>query len=410
MHAQPLALAARTVLSAALLLVSASLAADWPTFLGPNRDGCSPDTGLLKQWPAQGPEQLWKNDKVGEGWSSVAVVGGLVYTTGNEGGNQMLICLDDKTGKEKWRAAQGPAASHGKYPGARATPTVDGDRIYLTGGNGLVTCQSAKDGRVLWKKDMRADLGGKVGGWLYAESVTVLGKLAVVTPGGPHPVVAFDKLTGSKVWESDKPATAGYASLLPVTLDGSTVLVNGTQSGLLVIDAKSGKELYRNPFAENNVANAPTPAFADGRLFWAVGYRKGGICLKVSHAGGKWAFEDAWTTADFACHPGNYVVALGRVFGKGKGGLVCADLKSGQTLWTERGGAGQVTFADGLLYSFADQGGRLTLIDPNAENNRVKGSLQVAGNGNSWAHPVVVNGHLYLRYDTNLYCFDVKAK
>lgn len=396
--------------AASLLLVTGSGAADWPTFLGPNRDGCSPDTGLLKRWPTQGPAQLWKNDKIGEGWSSVAVVGGFVYTTGNEGGSQMLICLDDKTGQEKWRAVQGPAASHNKYPGARATPTVDGDRIYLTGGNGLFTCQSAKDGRILWKKDMRGDLVGKFGGWLYAESVTILGKLAIVTPGGPHPVVAFDKMTGSKVWDSDKPATAGYGSLLPITLNNSTVLVNGTQSGLLVIDAKTGQELYRNPFAENNVANAPTPAFSDGLLFWAVGYRKGGICLKVANAGGKWTFEEAWKTEDFASHPGNYVVAKGRVFGKGKGGLVCADLKTGKTLWTERGGAGQVTFADGLLFSFADQGGRLTLIDPEDPGARVKGSLQVAGAGNSWSHPVVVNGRLYLRYDTNLYCFDVKAK
>lgn len=403
-------LAVLTVAAATLLAASGARAADWPTFLGPNRDGCSPDTGLLKQWPPEGPKQLWKNDRIGEGWSSVAVVNGLVYTTGNESGKQVLICLDDTTGQEKWRTVQGPAASHGKYPGARATPTVDGDRIYLTGGDGLFTCHSVKDGRILWKKDFRKELGGKVGGWLYSESVTVLGKLAIVTPGGEHPVVAFDKMTGSKVWASDKPATAGYASLLPITLNNSTVLVNGTQSGLLVIDAKTGKEIYRNPFADGNVANAPTPAFSDGYLFWAVGYRKGGICLKVANAGSKWTFGDAWTTADFACHPGNYVVAQGHAYGKGKGGLVCADLKTGQTLWTERGGAGQVTWADGLLYSFADQGGRLTLIDPNADGNRVKGSLQVAGAGNSWSHPVVINGRLYLRYDTNLYCFDVKAK
>jgi outer membrane protein assembly factor BamB len=394
-----------------LAMPSWSRAADWPTFLGSDRNGISPDTGLLKQWPSEGPALLWKNERIGPGWSSVALAGGSVYTTGNEGENQMLICLDDKTGQEKWRAAQGPKAHHNKYEGARATPTVDGDRLYVTGGDGLVTCHSAKDGRTLWKKDFRGDLGGKVGGWLYAESVTILGKLAIVTPGGEHPVVALDKLTGGKVWASDKPATAGYASLLPITLNGSTVLVNGTQSGLLVIDAKTGKEIYRNPFAENNVANAPTPAFSDGYLFWAVGYRKGGICLKVANSAGKWSFADAWTTADFACHPGNYVVAQGRVYGKGKGGLVCADLKTGQTLWAERGGAGQVTWADGLLYSFADQGGKLTLIDPSApEGSRVKGNIQVAGTGNSWSHPVVVNGRLYVRYDTNLFCYDVKAR
>ena len=176
------------------------------------------------------------------------------------------------------------------------------------------------------------------------------------------------------------------------------------------MDAKTGKEIYRNPFADGNVANTPTPAYSDGYLFWAVGYGKGGICLKVGQAGGKWKFEEAWTTHDFNCHPGNYVVAQGRVYGKGKGGLVCADLKTGQVLWQERGAAGQVSWADGMLYSLADSGGKLALIDPTAQGNRVKGSIQVAGNGNSWSHPAVVNSRLYVRYDTNLYCFDVKAK
>ncbi len=399
-------------LTAALLLpAAASRAAEWPTFLGPNRDGLSPDTGLLKQWPEAGPPLLWKHTRAGAGWSSVAIAAGLVYTTGNEDGRQMLICLDDRDGTERWRVAQGPAASHNKYPGARATPTVDGDRLYLTGGDGLVTCHRTRDGGLLWKTDMRADLGGRVGGWLYAESVTILGPHALVMPGGERPVVALDKLTGKPVWSSDKPATAGYCSVLPVTLNGQTALICGTQSGLLALDARTGKELYRHPFADGNVANAPTPAFADGHLFWAVGYRKGGLCLKVSHDLGAWRFNEAWTTSDFASHPGNYVVAGGRIYGKGRGGLVCADLKTGQTLWTERGGAGQATWADGLIYSFADQGGKLTLLDPAAEEGaRVKGTLQVAGAGNSWSHPVVVNGRLYLRYDTNLSCYDVRAR
>lgn len=398
-------------LTAAALMLSAEIrGADWPTFLGANRDGISPDTGLLKQWPPEGPALLWKNETIGSGWSSVAIVNGLVYTTGNEGENQMLLCLDDKTGKEKWRAAQGPKSSHNKYGGARATPTVDGDRIYLTGGDGLLTCHSAKDGKILWKKSLKSDLNGKVGGWQYAESVTILGKLAIVTPGGQHALVALDKMTGNSVWKSDVSATAGYSSCLPITLNNSTVLVNGSQSGLLVVDAKTGKEVYRNPFADGNTANAPTPAYSDGYLFWAVGYNKGGICLKVRQTGGKWTFEEAWTTRDFACHPGNYVVANGCVYGKGKGALVCADLKTGATKWQERGGAGQVTWADNMLYSLADSGGKLTLFDPAAEGNHVKGSIQVAGTGNSWSHPVVINGRLYVRYDTNLYCYDVKAK
>jgi outer membrane protein assembly factor BamB len=393
-----------------ILLAFSMTAADWPTFLGAKRDGVSPDTGLLKAWPDAGPTQLWRNSSVGSGWSSVAVVGDRLYTTGNEGGNQMLFCLDVKTGKELWRAAQGPKSDHRKYDGARATPTVDGDKIYLTNGKGLVTCQSMKNGRMIWKKNMSTEFGGQVGGWQYAESVTILGKLAIVIPGGAQGVVALDKATGAKVWSSDASLTAGYCSLLPITIGKESILVAGSQSGLIAIDAKSGKEIYRNPFAENNTANAPTPAFADGYLFWSVGYNKGSLCLRVTNTKGTWSFEEAWTSREMGCHPGNFVVANGQIYGKGKRGLTCLDLKSGQTLWSMPGYAGQATFADGMVYAFSDQAGKLALVEPAAGEGRIKGKIQVEGTGSSWSHPVVINGRLFVRYDTNLYCFDVKAK
>jgi len=296
-------------LTAACITAASVHAADWTGFLGNNRDGHSPDTSLIKQWPESGPELIWKVDNIG--------------------------------------------------------------------------------------------------GWKYSESVLILDKLAIVTPGGKNPVVALDKMTGKEVWKSDKEAKAGYSSCIPVTQNGSTIIVNGTQSGLLFIDAKTGTEIYRHLFAVNNTANCPTPAYADGMLFWGVGYGKGSVCLKVSNSGGKWKFSEAWTSKDLNCHPGNYVVVDGCVYGKGRGGLACVDLKTGKTKWKERTGAGQACFADGMIYSFSDRGGRISLVDPSTTTDKVKGSFKVAGTGASWSHPVVINGRMYLRYDTNLYCFDV---
>jgi outer membrane protein assembly factor BamB len=262
----------------------------------------------------------------------------------------------------------------------------------------------------MWKKNMQSDFAGKVGGWQYAESVTILGKLAIIVPGGAQGVVALDKMTGSKVWSSGTALQAGYCSLVPITVGKDTILVTGSQSGLIAIDLKTGKEIYRNPFAANNTANTPTPAYSDGYLFWSVGYNKGSICLKVTNANGKWDFEEAWKSGEFGSHPGNFVVVNGQIYGKGKRGLTCLDLKSGQTLWSTPGYAGQATFADGMVYAFADQGGKLALVEPSAGEGRIKGKIQVEGTGSSWSHPVVINGRLFLRYDTNLYCFDVKAK
>ncbi len=400
-------------LTAGLLLVlcltcTAAVAADWPGFLGPNRDGHSPDAGLLKQWPEGGPRLLWKLDDVGPGWSSMAVAGERIYTTGNAGGKQMLICLD-LNGQTIWRVAQGPQCSHGKYSGARSTPTVDGERIYVTGGDGLVTCHAAANGQTLWRRDMKSEMGGRVGGWKYAESVLILGDRAIVTPGGENAIVALDKTTGKDVWRSDASAMAGYSSCMTITEGGKTAIVNGSQSGLLVVDAEAGKSIYKHEFAVRNTANVPTPAYADGLLFWAVGYGKGSVCLDVEQDAGTWSFKEIWRNRELNCHPGNYVVANGQVYGKGRGGLVCVDLKTGRTLWQEGIGAGQVCYGDGMLYVFADTGGRASLVDPAAEHSKTKGSFSVEGTGKSWAHPVVIDGRLLLRYDTNLYCFDVRA-
>jgi outer membrane protein assembly factor BamB len=121
--------------------------------------------------------------------------------------------------------------------------------------------------------------------------------------------------------------------------------------------------------------------------------------------------EEAWRTADLNCHPGNYVVAQGRIYGKGKGGLACLDLKTGETLWTARGiPAGQVSWADGLLYAFADARGLAALVEPSDAGGTAVGRIQVEGEGSSWAYPVVAGGRLYLRYDTNLYCYDVSGR
>jgi len=392
-----------------LLFSTPSTGADWPGFLGPNRDGHSPDSGLLRQWPEEGPSLIWKVDSIGPGWSSVAVCDGRVYTTGNADDTQMLTCLD-MNGDVLWRVEQGPKCSHRRYEGARSTPTIDDDRVYVTGGDGLVTCHGASDGRVLWQRNMKTQMGGKVGGWRYAESVLILGDLAVVTPGGRHAIVALDKRSGETVWQSDASATAGYSSCIAITEGGDTIIANGSQSGLLVVDAATGKLIHRHEFASLNTANVPTPAYYGGRLFWAVGYGKGSVCLDVKHDPTGWSFQEVWRNTDLNCHPGNYVVADGRVYGRGRGGFACVDLETGETLWKERVRAGQVCWGDGMLFVVADSGGRVSLIDPDDQNNRAKGSFSVDGYGSSWAHPVVIDGRLLIRYDTNLYCFDVKAR
>jgi outer membrane protein assembly factor BamB len=379
--------------------------AEWPGWLGPAHDGKSPDTGLLKQWPDGGPRLLWKTDVLGGGFSSVAVSGGTVYATGDSG-DELTLYAFDLDGKQKWKSSAGPDGTR-DHAGSRSTPTVDGGRVYLLSGAGRLASFDARSGKLKWTRDAQ-EFGGSPGHWGYAESVLILGRLAIFKPGGAKCIVALDKATGRDVWSS-RGFAAGpeYGSCLPVPEDQPTMVVTGTNGGIVAVDARKGSLLWSNPFAARNTANCPTPAYGDGYVFWANGYGKGGICLQLTSSGGA---RQAWTTREMDCHHGGYVIDNGYIYGNHGSGWVCLDLKTGHKQWQERGvGKGSLCWADGMLYLFSENEGQAALATCSPRGLEIKGRVQVQGSGPSWAHPVVIGGRLYLRYDTNLYCFDVKA-
>jgi len=402
---------------------TAAFGAEWPCWRGANHDGKSTETGLLKQWPAGGPVKLWQADGIGKGFSTVAISDGVIYVTGDAGGRvegggrrprvvggNLYLFAFDMDGKLQWKQAVDNAWTR-SHPGSRSTPTIDGDRLYLLSGNGVITCRDKKTGEEKWRKTTR-DFGGRSGGWGYAESVLILDKLAIVKPGGSKCIVALDKRTGKTVWTSSGfSAGPEYSSCLPFTYAGTQCIATGTKSGIVCVDAGDGSLLWSNPWSKGNTANCPDPAFADGYVFWANGYGKGGICMKLRAAGGKVAADEAWTTKDMVCHHGGYVIHEGYVYGNNSSGWACLDLKTGERKWSEKGvGKGSVCWADGMLYLFGERGGQAGLATCSPDGFKMTGEFSVAGEGPSWAHPVVAGGRLYLRYDTHLYCFDVKAK
>jgi outer membrane protein assembly factor BamB len=389
--------------------LSAAGAADWPGWQGPNRDGKSTETGLLKSWPAGGPELLWKVTDIGKGFSTVAAVKDVVYATGDVGDNLTIFAFDMK-GQPKWKVVQGPAVKVDR-PGSRSNPVIDDGKFYLIGAEGLVTCHDVADGKPVWKRELK-EMGGASGRWGYSESVLILDKMAVVTPGGKNALVALDKATGKDIWRSDAQANAHYSSAVVLKEKDSTIIVQGSGSGIFAVDAKDGKKVWSNGFCTGNTANCPDPAYADGYLFWANGYGKGGICFKVDYKDGKWTFTEAWQTKDMVCHHGGYVIEKGYIYGNHNAGWSCLDLKTGEAKWKDQKGVGKgsVCFADGMLYLFGEAGGQAGLAAASPEAFKMSGEFKVAGAGPSWAHPVVADGKLFLRYDTNLYCFNVKAK
>ncbi len=236
----------------------------------------------------------------------------------------------------------------------------------------------------------------------------ILGNLAIFKPGGKSCIVALDKATGKDVWTS-RGFSAGpeYSSCIAFTYEKIPMIVTGTNQGLVAVNSETGTLLWSNNFSAGNTANCPTPACADGHVFWSNGYGKGGICVKLT-ADGK--ADEAYRTSDLECHHGGYIIDNGYVYGNHGGGWSCLELKTGKKMWNDRGvGKGSLCWADGMLYLFSENAGQAAVATCSPQGLKITGKVKVAGNGPSWAHPVVIGGRLYLRYDTNLYCYDVKA-
>ena len=410
----------RTSLAAALAVTffasSLAQAADWPRWRGADFDDQSKETGLLKTWPADGPKKVWLFEDAGLGYSGFAVVGDTLFTMGSRDATEFVIAVDVKTGKEKWSAEAGPLLTNNWGNGPRSTPTVDGGKVYALSGKGHLSCLNAADGKLVWKVTME-ELGGKVPGWGYTESVLVDGNLVVCTPGGKQgALAAFDKNTGKKVWQSaDWMDGAQYSSIVPASWNGVRQLIQLTGPNFGAVDAASGKLLWMTPFP-GKTAVIPSPIFSDGHVFVAAGYGAG--CKMVTLGAGN-ALTDDYSNTDMVNHHGGVLLYQGNLYGFCDGkGWTCMDFKTGTVKWQEKKALkkGAVHLADGQLYLLEEDTGTVVLADASPtgwkESSRftlAPQTTQRSKSGKIWTHPVVSGGKLYLRDQELLFCFDVSA-
>jgi outer membrane protein assembly factor BamB len=402
------------------VLTLCSRADDWPQWRGPGRNGVSKETGLLKEWPKDGPKLLWKAKDNGGGYSTPAVVADRVYLMCDRKDIEFAIALDAKTGEETWNAEIGPVGKNltPQYPGARSTPTVDGDRVYALGSDGDLACLKVNKGELVWKKNIKKDFEGKPGRWAYAESPLIDGDVLVCTPGGKDAtLVALDKKDGDVIWKSAVPEgdEAAYASVIAVDVGGIKQYVQFLQKGVVGVDAKTGKFLWRyDKTTGTSPANIPTPVEHDGLIYSATGFGGGGLVkLKVEKEAV--TAEPVYAEKTLPNCIGGVVRIGDYIYGATAKELVCVEFATGKIKWNGKGvGAGSICYADGCLYLHGENGD-VALVEATPEEYREKGRFTPAdspdrGKSKAWAYPVVANGRLYIRDLNMVWCYDVKGE
>jgi len=401
-----------------LLVLAASVgslaAADWPQWRGPNRDDLSAETGLLKQWPEGGPKLLWTAKGIGEGFATVAVADGLIYTAGNVG-SDMLVTALDLDGKTKWQTRVGAAYTKDS-PGSRGTPTLDGGKLYYETPFGDIACLDARTGKEVWALNMLKEFGGRNITWALSESLLVDGNSLICCPGGPEVgVAALDKATGKTVWTcKGTDGNPGYASPIVFDYKGLRQIVTMNSVAAIGVNAKTGDLLWRFPHKTSYDANIPTPIYHDGCVFIDSGYGSGGELLKLNVDGQKCSVEQVWKTKALDNHHGGIVLVDGCLYGSSHNGKwICLDFKTGEEKYSAPGvGKGSLTCADGMLYTYSEGRGTVGLVKATPEGHEVVSRFDVpkGGRGPHWAHPVVSGGRLYLRHGDLLFAYDIKAK
>ena len=418
---QDLASRSKTASAAAAINPSDGLIASpepgWPQWRGPRRDGISHEKGLLKQWPQDGPKLLWTVDELGLGWCSPIVIGDRLFITGDVNDELIIYCFDTD-GTLIWRTKNGKSWT-GSFPGARGCCAYSQGRIYHLNAHGRLACLQASDGRELWAFNILKRFDAKNILWALGECLLVDGPRLIVSPGGKKALVAaLDKTTGKTVWTTDPigDEQAAHASPILFRYAGRRVLAHCSSAHGLGIDADTGKLLWSVPLKNRYGTNVSTPIYGWGQVFYATPYTQLGRAYRLVANDKGIDVEHIWT------HPLDTVTGSGLLIGRTlfaagyrKPKWWClVDWQSGQTKQELKElTTGSAIMADGRIYCL-DERGNVALLKPSPQGMEIVSRFRLPTDRkrgkDAWAHPVLCDGRLYLRYHDRLWCHDVKSR
>lgn len=420
------------LLAGSLLFACTATASDWPGFRGANRDGLCTETGLLQQWPKAGPAKVWTARNLGLGFGTPSVAGGKIYGLGTRGGKDGVWALKEADGSELWFAPFDDPRKSNQNNGPSGTPTVSDGKVYALSSNGKLVCLEAGTGKKVWGVDYVNDYGGRVQNWGYTESPLVDGDKVIGTPGSARgTVVAWNKDTGKEIWKAELRGGAGngggYSSPIKATIGDIPmyIVLLGQSGGLVGVHAETGKLLWQyTAAAMGGTAQIPIPIIKGDLVWVSTAYRGGSALLQLVPEGkDKVTVKELKTyRSDLMNHHGGMVLVGDYVYfghAQNSGMPVCVEFKSGEIKWGPEKypagaqGSAAVLFADNRLY-FRYQNGMMVLIEPSPQELKVVSSFKlpepdVRGAPQSWPHPVIANGKLYVRDQNVLYCYNVTA-
>lgn len=395
---------------------------------GEHRDGVFKETGLLKSWPYEGPELLWFNDSLLTGYSSPVFDEKAIYLTGLLDTMDCLMALD-YSGNVLWQTAYGKAWTE-SFSDSRATPTIDGDYIYVSSGYLDAACLNKHTGELVWHLNTFDKYEGKSGVWGFSESLLVADDKVFITPAGHKTtMVALDKKTGEKIWTSPTlNDTAGFVSPILVQENNKNIIINVLANNVVGINASSGEIMFSHNYSEidddrayalwsssgASRINTNTPIYNDGEIYVTSGYNHSGVKYKL--ADDLSSLSVVWVDSVLDVHHGHTVLVDGYLYGSnwinnGNGNWCSINWETGEagyeTKWQNKG---SIIYADSMLYCYEEKRGHVALVKPNPEAFEVVSYFRVTkGRGPHWTHPVIHDGKLYIRHGKALMVYNIKA-
>ena len=402
-----LSLSAIVVSAAVTLLLPAATgtyAADWPNWRGPNHNGISDEKGWAEAWLKEEPKVLWEKS-VGVGFSSFAVVGDRAYTMGNKDGSDIVWCLDADTGEEIWQKSYPcPKDPAGGYSGPRATPAVDGKRVFTISHNGQVFCLDADSGEVIWNKNISKELNADIPKWGLSGSLLTVGKLLILNLGTAG--VAMDKGTGNIAWKSGS-GMAGYATPVPFESGNQTYAAIFGEKTLEIVNPAIGKNICRYPWKTDCDVNAADPIISGDKIFISSDYDHGCALLQFNGEN----LKLLWQNKEMRNHFNSCVLWEGHLYGFDNAGFKCVDFATGTVKWSQRGFGRQssLVIADGKMIIMEERG---TLVVAEASPAGYKElTRKKALSGVCWTVPVLADGRIYCRNsEGEVVCLKVAPK